>query len=31
MHAREVMTERVICINSEESVFDAAELLLGLV
>jgi CBS domain-containing protein len=29
MHARDVMTERVICINAEESVFDAAELLLG--
>ena len=29
MHAKDVMTERVICINVGESIFDAAELLLG--
>ncbi len=29
MHARDVMTKGVICINVKESVFDAAELLLG--
>jgi CBS domain-containing protein len=29
MRPKEVMTEGVICINVKESVFDAAELLLG--
>jgi CBS domain-containing protein len=29
MRARDIMTESVICIDVKESVFDAAELLLG--
>jgi CBS domain-containing protein len=29
MHAKDVMTASVICINVEESIFDAAEVLLG--
>lgn len=29
MHARDIMTTDVLCINAKESVFDAAQLLLG--
>ena len=29
MRAKDIMTESIVCVNVKETVFDAAELLLG--